>query len=144
MAESIEELQQQYFDDRQALARLNVMRRIEQFPDASLTTGELRIILLIASGVVATRSRLNNILQVPADSIDTALDSLVQHGYLEPIVPESDNLIPTEEATTVFDAMTDRRDTTMELLANLDPDDLTALVRGTRALRVAMEHNASE
>lgn len=144
MVQPTEELQQQYFDDRLALARLNVMQRIELFPDANLTTHELRIILLIASGVVATRDRLNRILEVPSDSIDTALDNLVQHGYLEPKAHESNNLIPTEEATSVFDAMTDRRDTTMELLANLDPDDLTALVRGTRALRVAMELNASD
>lgn len=139
-----EELLQQYADDRLALARLNAMQRIEQFSDANLTMHELRVVLLVASGIAPSRERLITVLQSRTDSTIATLGQLVQQGYIEPVVPENDRLTPTEDAMNLFDAMAERRDITMELLANLDPDDLEALVQGTRALRVAMELDASE
>lgn len=140
-----EDLLQQYFDDRLALARLNVMQRVDKFLDANLTMHELRTVLLIASGVAATKERLVRVLQVPTDSVGATLGQLVEHGYIEPVVcPENNTLSPTEQAMDLFDAMADRRESTLELLASLDPDDLHALVRGTQALRLAMEQDASE
>ena len=139
-----EDMLQQYFDDRLALARLNAMQRIENFLDANITMHELRVVLVVASGIASTKDRLIDVLRVPTDSVIATLGHLVEHGYIEPIVPENDRLTPTEAAMNLFDAIAERRDSTMELLANLDPHDLAALVRGTRALRVAMELDTSE
>lgn len=137
-----EDLLQQYFDDRLALAKLSFTQRLDQFLDANLTMHELRIVLLVASGAAATTTRLTALLQLPLRSVEATLSGLIEHGYLIPIAPENERLTPTEEAVELFEAVTDRRDVTLELLADLAPEDLTALVQGTHALRLAMEEDA--
>lgn len=137
-----ENLLQQYFDDRLALAKLSFTQRTDQAFDANLTMHELRIVLLVASGAAATTTRLTALLQVPLRSVEATLSGLIEHGYLIPKAPENERLTPTEEAVELFEAVTDRRDVTLELLAGLAPEDLTALVQGTHALRLAMEEDA--
>ena len=139
MAMPTEELLQQYFDDRLAMARLNFIQRIGQFIDANLTMHELRVVLLVASGIASSRERLGNLLNVSRDSLDATLTQLVHQGYIATKGSAAGGLLPTDEAMDIFDAVADSRDTTMELLASLDPNDLEALVRGTHALRGLME-----
>lgn len=55
------------------------------------------------------------------------------------VLPENNTLGLTGEAMDLFDARTDRRESTLELSATLDSDDLGALAQGTQALRAAME-----
>ncbi|GAA4914743.1 hypothetical protein [Nesterenkonia rhizosphaerae] len=137
-----DELLQQYFDDRLALAKFSFAQRLDKFLDANLTMHELRIILLVASGAVTEKSRLIALVQLPPHSVDATLGGLIEHGYLAPIPPGSQRLTPTDEAMDLFDAAADRRDVTMDMLADLAPEDLSALVQGTQALRRAMEEDA--
>lgn len=137
-----EDLLQQYFDDRLALAKLNFTQRLDQFLDANLTMHELRVVLLVASGAATSKTRLTALLGIPARSVEATTGGLIEHGYIAPVVPGSEMLAPTDEAMDLFDAVADRRDVTMELLAGMAPEDLAALVQGTHALRRAMEEDA--
>lgn len=143
MAMPTEELLHQYFDDRLALARLGFLQRMGRFPEADLTVGQLRIVLLIASGVTSSRARLLALLGQPEEELDQDLEQLHHKGYLERTGTEGIQLMPTETAMDVLDAVADRKDSIMELLAAMDPQDLAALVRGTHALRSAMELDAA-
>lgn len=134
-----EELLQQYFDDRLALARSNFIQNMGQFMDPNLTLHELRVVLLVASGVASSPQRLGELLQVSEDSLDATLSQLIQHGCLDTHGVTGGHVSPTDEAMDILDAFAERKDATMALLADLDPEDLTALVRGTHMLRVATE-----
>lgn len=143
MHASTEHLMQQYYEDRIVLTRLSLMQEIETFIDANLTMHELRAILLVTSGRASTVEKLSRFLGMREDSTGATVENLLVHGYLVPTMAGRDAssslLVPTEQATELFATVIDFRDSAMEILTNLDPHDLEALVRGTHALRNAIE-----
>lgn len=147
MPAATEHLIEQYYQDRLALARLSLMQEMETFIDANLTMHELRAILLVTSGRASTIEKLSRFLGVPENSTGATVENLLTHGYLVPTMAGRDEdrplLVPTEQATELFTTIIDRRDSAMEILTTLDPHDLEALVRGTHALRAAIEREAT-
>lgn len=135
-----EELLQQYFDDRLALTRLDFIGGMGKFADANLTMHELRIVVLVASGAASSQELLENMLNISRDSLGATLEQLLQQGYIRG--QGHGNILPTDEAMEVYYAVADRRDSMVEVMTHMDPHDLSALVRGTHALRTAMELDA--
>lgn len=134
---------EQYYEDRLALARLSLMQEVETFVDANLTMHELRAVLLVTSGRATTVEKLSRILRVSEDSVGATVENLLTQGYLVPSLAGRDEnaslLVPTEQSTELFRSIIDHRNSVMDILSHLNPDDLEALVRGTHALRNAIE-----
>lgn len=146
MSPSTEHLVEQYYEDRLVLTRLNLMQEIECLVDTNLTMHELRAVLLVSSGIATTVGKLSDVLRVSPNSMSATVEGLVTNGYLSLSPTAADQnpslLLPTEQATKLFDTVIDLRNSAVEMLTTLDPHDLQALVRGTRALRTAMEQQS--
>lgn len=141
-AELIEELRA----DRVAIARHLTESREHPLLDMDLTVQQVRIVMLIASGTATTGRDLAQKLGVKPPTVSTAVDRLVELGFIERDATDPDrrvkHLAATSSGLQLHEKLLGVRSATDELLLELDPDDLRALAQGTRAMRRAIQ-NAS-
>ncbi|WP_199523654.1 MarR family winged helix-turn-helix transcriptional regulator [Micromonospora craterilacus] len=136
------ELAGQIAADRRALAQALAAGRLAPFLDLDLTLHQLKVVLLVASGTATTGHELAGQLHVTAPTVSATVEKLVTLGYLRRDESGTDRrvkrLTATGRAGQLHEAVAGLRDESVALLAMLSPEDLTALARGTRALREAL------
>ena len=136
------DLAAQIVADRRALAQALVGGRLGSFLDLDLTLHQLKVVLLVATGIATTGHELAGYLHVTAPTVSASVDKLVTLGYLRRDESGTDrrvkHLTTTGRAAQLYEALVGLRDESDALLTLLTPGDLTALARGTRALREAL------
>ncbi|MEV6813054.1 MarR family transcriptional regulator [Micromonospora sp. NPDC051296] len=136
------ELAGQIAADRRALAQALAAGRLVPFLDLDLTLHQLKVVLLVASGIATTGHELAGHLHVTAPTVSATVEKLVTLGYLRRDESGTDRrvkrLTATGRAARLHEAVAGLRDESDALLALLSPEDLAALARGTRALRDAL------
>ncbi|GGH41965.1 MarR family winged helix-turn-helix transcriptional regulator [Microbacterium album] len=142
-SESKDSLIAQFAEDRQELARLVMSDRLRPLLGLELTLRQLKAVLLVTAGTAVTGSQLASALHVSPPTISASVDKLVDLGYLVRSEAGSDRrvkrLVPTAKAQQLYDRLFARHEESDELVATLALEDLAALVRGTSALRRALE-----
>lgn len=140
------ELAEQIVVDHREMATLLARRRLEPILGLELTLHQLRIVLLVASGAATTGRELAEALHVSPPAVSSSVDKLVELGFIVRDSTDPDrrvkHLAPSEKSQALVDQFLGLRDATDEYLVGLEPDELEALARGTRALRRAMEDGA--
>ena len=144
---SAEDLIAHVREESRALARAASRRRLGPIIDTDLTIQQLKIVLLVASGEAMTGSALAEALGVTAPTVSNVVDKLVESGYLVRTDGDGDRRVkllrPTTAGTGLREAVLDQRGASEEVLAELDPADLQALLRGLTAWRRAAESLAA-
>jgi DNA-binding MarR family transcriptional regulator len=134
---------EQVLADRQAISTLTARHHLGSYLDLDLTLSQLRVVLLVTTGTATTGREIADALRVSAPTVSATVDRLVDLGYLERLHSTTDRrvtrLTVTDRARDLHDRLLVHRDGGVDLLASLDPEDLAALARGTRALRAALE-----
>ena len=137
---------QQFARETGLLTRLLAPSRLEPVLGLELTLQQLRIVLLVATGIAVTGRSLADLLHVSPATMSVSVDKLVELGYLVRDDAPSDrrvkHLSVTGKAAEVYDQFLNKREAPDELVASLSTDDLAALVRGVSALRAAAERRA--
>ncbi|KAB1656334.1 MarR family transcriptional regulator [Pseudoclavibacter chungangensis] len=134
--------------DRRAVAELLAIRHLDELVELDLTIHQLKVVLLVTSGVASTGRELADALHVTAPTVSATVDRLVELDYLTRVESPDDRRVrrlePTVVAERVYGLVGGLRDHAYDLLGDLDDDDLRALAQGVRALRRAWQRRAAD
>ncbi|MBD7957367.1 MarR family transcriptional regulator [Microbacterium sp. Sa4CUA7] len=138
-----EQLIEVFAQDSRALSHALAAERVQPFLGLDLTLSQLKTLMLVASRAASTGRELAEKLRVSAPTVSTGVERLVELGYLQREESAADRRVKTLGATRkgldLYDEFIGRNETSADLLASLDPEDLAALVRGMSALRRAAD-----
>ncbi|MCP2032135.1 DNA-binding MarR family transcriptional regulator [Okibacterium sp. HSC-33S16] len=132
-------------ESQAAIAQALDQRKMDVFLSVDLSIQQIRMVILVASGQASTGGELARILGITAPTVSTAVDRLVEAGYLARDDSAEDRRIKHLTVTTkgqgIHDQLLGLREKADEFIAELEIDDLEALERGTVALRRAIERH---
>lgn len=126
------------------MAELLFRRRLEPLLHLDLSLQQLKIVLLVTQGVARTGRDLVQELGVSAPTVSASVDKLVNLGFLSRTPDSTDRRVTPLEVTDrggrLLDQLYERdADPIPEALESLAEEDLEHLLRGTVALRTALE-----
>lgn len=130
--------------ERRRMAELLFRRRLEPLLHLDLSLQQLKIVLLVTQGVARTGRDLVQELGVSAPTVSASVDKLVNLGFLSRTPDSTDRRVTPLEVTDrggrLLDQLYERdADPIPEALESLAEEDLEHLLRGTVALRTALE-----
>jgi DNA-binding MarR family transcriptional regulator len=129
-------------DERARIGEILLGRQLSLLLDVDLTIQQLKIVLIVVSGMAQTGRDIASRLHVSAPTVSAAVERLVEVGYLhrEPDLVDRrvTRLHPTAAAVRLRNDLIGAREVADEVLRELDHESLASLLQGTRALRVAL------